>query len=200
MNSLDQYNAVKAQLRPGDHVFFYGTGLLSDTIEFVSDGGPSHCATVRNGLQDGDEVRIVECTILNGLNGVQTNLLDRRIANYDDSPIVACLLSDEARKTMDLFNFYKFIGQCEGEIKYDVPDLFEFLARMTPVIGSRLFQVPHDKVMVCSAWCTALDEASGLLRGFNYTKMMPEDLLQIKMYSKAVPLYKEAKLVRFNTL
>ncbi len=200
MNDLTQYNTVKASLLPGDIVMFWGKGLLSHAIELASDG-PSHCAIVRQPLTMGSDATIVESTIDGKLNGVQTHPLGSRVENYDAGAAIAVLrLSAAARAKLNLFRFYGFIGAAEGHVRYDTPDLVEFLLRDVPILGARLAQGEHKAEMVCSSWVTAVLEKCGVLSNINWTQAMPQQIVEMALYEDWVPLLGNPKLKRFNTI
>src|ERR1035438_7526620 len=161
MNSLTQYNRVRSLLRPGDLVMFWGRSPLSLAIELI-DAGPSHSAIVRQLVTDeGADATICQSTIQkwNGVevNGVQTDPLGATIAGYDSGADIAALrLDDPTRAKIDWEQFYAVIGAAEDRVKYDIPDLFEFLIRDVPILGARMAQGEHKARMVCSSWVTAV--------------------------------------------
>jgi hypothetical protein len=131
MNDLTQYLSVRAQLRPGDVVVFWGPkrNLLSALIELATQGGPSHTAIIRQPAQGwGVDAKITQSTLDSTGNGVRTNSLADTIAHYPaGSSAAALLLSDETRARIDWQKFYAYIGSIDGIVKYNVPELFEFL-------------------------------------------------------------------------
>jgi hypothetical protein len=200
MNDLTQYNAIRGRLRPGDIIVFWGRAPLSLLIEFF-DAGPSHCAIVRQPLTaDGDDVTISQSTIQHGVNGVQTDPLGWTIAAYGAGEIAALRLDDATRAKIDWQKFYKTIGAAEGSVQYDTADLVEFLLRDIPVLGVRAAQGEHKTKMVCSAWVTALLEASGVLRGIDYTATTPQQLVEMRLYSDCLPLLGNPHPSQFNTI
>jgi hypothetical protein len=199
VNSLTQYSAAKGQLRAGDVVVFYGTALTSRAIELFATG-PSHVAIIRQPVAEGADVKICHSTIDHGVNGVQTEPLGEIIADYGPVSVAALRLSDAARKRIDWFEFYKVIGASDGFVKYDVANLFDFLIRDIPVLGARVAQGENKTAMVCSSWVTAVLEASGLLTGINWTKVSPQDIVEMHIYEGSVPLLGNPKLTRFNTV
>jgi len=200
-NDLTQYNLVKKQLRAGDIIVFYGKSPLSRLIRLFADG-PSHCAPVRQPVTDqGEDATVVQATIENGRNGVQTEPLGATIAGYGPVDVAALLLSDAERAKLDLFKFYQFIGECEDRVKYDVGGLFEFLLRGVPIIGERVAQEEKQNVMYCCAWATALLVKSGAISPtINWSKTRPQDLVEMGIYKDWVVLAGKPKLARFNTL
>jgi hypothetical protein len=198
MNDLTVYNEARHELLPGDVIMFWGTGFVSGAIEAFDDG-PSHCAVVRQAMAGGEDVTITESTILNGVNGVQTNPLGERIAYYDAGGAVAALLLGTEVK-FNTFNFYKFIGEIDQHVTYDKLDLLEFILRGVPILGNRIGQTEHTSQMVCSSCVAAILEAAGVLGHENYTEMTPQSLVEKKIYGRMVPLYGNPKLVRFNSL
>ena len=203
MNDLTQYLAVRNQIRAGDLVAFEGRDVLSSLIE-VFGNGPSHIGIVRgqDTANQASPVTMTESTIEHGRNGVQTNRLSERLANYAPGSRAWWLpLSDEIRREIDWFEFYKFIGASEDHVKYDAGDLFEFLARGIPILGPRIAQKENQEQMVCSGFVTAVLEAAGVLRGINWSKTTPGDLVAMKLYRTSVQIMgAPATLRNFNTL
>jgi hypothetical protein len=201
VNDLTQYAAVRDQIRQGDLIVFWGNEPLSWLIRLFAPG-PSHCAVVRHGQHRDYGVRIIESTIENERDGVQTNPLADTLLNYGDGAKAMWLpLSEEARRQIDWSAFYAFCGSTEDHVRYDVEGLFEFLLREVPIVGPRVAQDEHTDNMVCSAWATALWSKCGLLRGFNWSKVKPDDLVEMRLYREAVPILGKPKLCkRFNSL
>lgn len=209
MNSLEQYNKISHLLRPGDVVVFRDFWLnspLSAAIELL-DPTESHSAIIRQPVIGSIDATIVESTrpvILSKTshNGVQTNPLGATLAGYGPNSSAACLrLSAPSRAKIDWFKFYSFIGQCDGFVKYDVAGLFDFLLREVPILGTRVAQDENQTAMVCSAWVCALLIKCGVLEGMNWSKVSPQDLIEIGIYEKdSIPLLGSPKLVRFNSL
>jgi hypothetical protein len=204
MNSLTQYNRVRSLLRPGDLVMFWGRAPLSRIIEAV-DAGPSHSAVVRQGVHPDFDATICQSTIQkwNGVevNGVQTDPLGATIAGYDSGADIAALrLDDPIRAKIDWEQFYKVIGAAEDRVKYDIPDLIEFLIRDIPVLGARVGQGEHKARMVCSSWVTAVLESCGVLTGINWTQVTPQQLVEMHIYRDFLPLLGNPKPSRFNTI
>jgi hypothetical protein len=202
MNDLTRYTAIRDQIRAGDLIVFQGAGLISGLIEAFA-AGPTHCGLIRQQLhQDTPNVLMVESTIEGARNGVQTNKLSERLANYDATGRAWWLpLSAEVRKAVDWFKFYQFIGGAEDFVKYDVGGLFEFILRGLPIVGARVAQDEDQKQMVCSGFVAAVLEATGVLRGINWSKVSPQDLVEMKLYRQCVQLLgKPAMLRNFNSL
>jgi hypothetical protein len=202
MNDLTQYRAVKDQIRPGDLIVFLGRSPLSWLI-WLFASGPSHVAPVRQGSHHGSDVTIIESTINGDRDGVQTNPLEPIIAGYDGA-IAWLPLTDEIHNGIDWQEFYRFCGSAEDFISYDIGGLVEFLARDVPVIGPRVGQEQHTDKMVCSGWAVALYKTSGkkigLMRGINWSEVSPQDLIEMKLFKKLVPLVGTPRLRRFNSV
>lgn len=185
MNDLTQYAAVRNQIQPGDLIAFQGSGIISSLIEAFA-AGPSHIGIIRAVNRDGTGLKVVkmtESTIENGRNGVQTNRLSERLANYDLGGKAWWLpLADEIRQNIDWFKFYQFIGASEGHVTYDTGGLFEFILRGIPVLGPRLGQAEHRTQMVCSGFVTAVLESCGVLRGINWSKVSPQDVIEMRIF------------------
>ena len=203
MNDLTQYLAVRSQIRAGDLIAFEGRDVLSSLIE-VFGNGPSHIAIVRNQdtANQASPVTITESTIENGRNGVQTNRLSERLASYDTGARAWWLpLSDEIRREIDWFKFYQFIGASEDHVGYDTMDLFEFILRGLPIVGSRIAQKENREQMVCSGFVAAVLESCGVLRGINFSKTTPGDLTSMRLYRDCVQILgKPGTIHDFNTL
>jgi hypothetical protein len=209
MNDLTQYNSVRAQLRAGDVIVFWGNPLdpLTLAIEAFNDG-PSHSAIVRQPIDNwGDDVIIEQSTrpILiahSSKDGVQNEPLGVTLANYGaNAKGAALLLSDAARARLDLMKFYEWIGECDGLVTYDTRDLFEFLLREIPIAGAREWQQESSKAMVCSGFVTSTLIKSGVLSpGINWTQWGPQQLVECGIYKACVPLLGNPTLTRFNRL
>jgi hypothetical protein len=204
MNNLTRYQAVRGQIRAGDLIAFQGSGPLSGLIEAFS-AGPSHVGIIR--VIDRDAagakvVKMVESTIEGDRNGVQTNRLSERLATYDEGGRAWWLpLADDIHQAVDWFRFYQFIGGAEDHVRYDIGDLFEFILRGLPVTGPRIGQAERQDRMVCSGFVTAVLEAAGVLRGINWSKVSPQDLVEMKLYRQCGQLLGEPAMLRnFNSL
>jgi hypothetical protein len=204
MNDLSRYLAVRDQVRAGDLIAFQGSGPVSGLIEAFA-AGPSHAGIIRVIDRDATGakvVKMVESTIEGDRNGVQTNRLSERLANYDAGGRSWWLpLADDIHRAFDWFQFYQFIGAAEDHVRYDKGALFEFILRGFPIIGPRIAQAEHRNQMVCSGFVTAVLEAAGVLRGINCSKVTPQDLIEMKLYRQSVQLLgKPATLRNFNSL
>lgn len=204
MNDLTLYNVAKGQLRAGDLVMFWGKGFLSGAIELI-DAGPSHSAFIRQPVTNAGDATICQSTIQkwNGqeINGVQTEPLGQTIAGYDAGGAMAALrLSDAVRAKIDWTTFYAVIGAAEDHVKYDIPDLFEFLVRTAPVLGARVAQGEHKNTFVCSSWVCAVLTACGVLAHINWTQVTPQQLVEMRIYRDFLPLLGSPKLSRWNTI
>lgn len=185
MSSLVQYNASRALLQPGDAVIVYGTDPLDKTIEEfqaltgLKIPGPSHCLIVSKALTVESDVISAESTILDGVDGVQSHPLGVRLASYGVGASADALrLSPDARSRFDLKKFYAFLGAAEGHVRYDVANLFEFVARAIPGIGPHIFQGENPGAMVCSAFLAAAYIAAGALPlTLNWAQQKPIDVL-----------------------
>ncbi len=181
MNDLARYHAAAKDIRAGDLIAFQGAGILSGLIRAFS-AGPSHIGICRQAWNvRATTILMAESTIDGARNGVQTNPLEARLANYDGSA-VWLPLSEEIHKAIDWFKFYQFIGGAEDFVKYATNDLFDFILRGLPVAGVRLWQQEDRARMVCSGFVTAVLEASGVLRGINWSKVSPQDLVEMRIY------------------
>lgn len=199
---LINYQKVRLRIQPGDVIAFSGTGFLASLIEAFSGSRLSHVAVVRQAAHDPSDATIIESTITDNRNGVQTNPLGDRIANYDDDGRIWWLpLSQQIRQMIRWDKFWEFCGAADGIVGYDTPGLFEFLWRSIPFLGPRVAQKENEQRMVCSACAVALFEACGVLRGINYSKVTPQDLAEMRLYARYVQLAgKPAKIRNFNTV
>jgi hypothetical protein len=196
---LHYQSEIKPKIKAGDGLIFFGSGLLSGLIRLFSSG-PSHIAVVRQEAhQNSGGPTIIESTIEPGRNGVQTNDLYGRVRDYSGS-VVWLPLSDESRQKLDLQKFYAFCGAMDGFTAYDTGGLFEFFWRTIPVVGVRVDQAENPKEMVCSALAAALWQASGLLTHINWDQVRPQQLVEFRLYDRAVNITGNPKLVRFNTV
>jgi hypothetical protein len=192
---------MSSQIRAGDIIAFQGAGVLSGLIEAFS-AGPSHIGIIRQSWHpNAITILMSESTIDGARNGVQTNPLADRLANYDGAAFWLPL-SEEVHEAIDWFKFYQFIGGAEDFVKYATNDLFDFILRDLPIAGVRLWQQEDRARMVCSGFVTAALEAAGVLRGINWSKVSPQDLVEMKLYrGDAVQLVgAPATLSQFNTL
>ena len=203
MNDLTQYLAARPNMLPGDVIVFSGASGVSPLIELATGSCASHIAVVRQGTHVlYEDVNIIEATIEGVRNGVQSNLLAGRLANYDSRGRAWWLpLSPEVRKAMNWFQFYKYIGSTESRIRYDTAGLFHFLARAVPFIGPRTYQAENSAALFCSGFVAELFEQSGILRGINTSKVTPQDLCEAKLYRECVQILgAPGKIARFNTV
>jgi len=202
MNDLTLYNSVKTVLRPGDIIVFAGTEPISWAIRLFTGSPLSHTAMVRQRVHQGSDVVITQCDLNSKHNGAQSCLLGAELEGYGDgASAAALLLRDDFRKSLDWGKFYEFIGAAETYVHYDVAGLFGFLARELPVMGPYILQSEDPHQMFCNAYCIAIFEACEGLRGINYRKMSPQDLAEMAIYEKAVPLMgKPLKIRHFNSV
>lgn len=198
MTSLAQYDSASLGLHPGDVIAFWGGDLISRAIE-LWDAGPSHVGIVRQGGLIGVPATIIESNINPGKYGIQTNPLRDVVAHYNGS-VAQLALSLDSQKKINWQRFYAYCGAADGHIEYDLEGILEYFIRDIPILGSRVAQGAHKNKMVCSAWVVSLLTASGLLTGINWAKTTPQDLVEMNIYSHAVPLMGKPKLRRFNTV
>ena len=195
MNSLDQYNAVKSHLPVGTTVVYWGSGILSHAIEWLSDNGPSHAQVIDRIDPDGT-IWVAESTIEAGRNGIQRNRLDLSIANYPaGSTCGALIISPEYNARADWAAASRFVDSVEGKVGYDVLGLVKFLEPE----GLREGQI-NDHKEVCSAFVAQYDLAANLLVGIPYSQVSPEWLVEMGIYSRFIPLLGNPKPHNFNVL
>ncbi len=189
MNSIVQYEAVKTQLRPGDLVFYWGSGLLSRLIELLSGNGPSHVQIVEAVLPDGT-VMIAESTIENGASGVQRHALAESIAGYPaGSKCGAMLLDDFTRARADWTKLTPYIDALvAGKLGYDVLGLLKFLAPE----GLRESQA-NDRKTLCSSFIAAVYQELGILFAVPVSQVSPQWLISMRIYKLFVALMGKPK-------
>ncbi len=205
------YQQNRHLLRAGDVIVFRGAGSpLSFLIELFAPT-ESHTAIVRQpavwSCSDWHDVLIAESTRPMRLkagdrNGVQSNPLGT-VIELEYAPrgtATALLLSAASRQKIDWQKFYRWIGACQDHVSYDVQGLFDFLLRDIPMIGARVAQGEKLDRMVCSAFVCSTLTRCGLLNGMNWSKCSPQDLVELGIYERSLPLLGNQKLVRFDTL
>lgn len=199
MNDQSQYESVYRRMLPGDLIVFWGRGFLPWAIRLFASG-PSHCGVVRQSWhQNAPGVTLAESTIRNGRDGVQTCDLEGRLAEYEGSARWLPL-SREARAALDWQGFYAAIGEMEDIVRYDKIGLAEYLLQLIPVAGRRWWQSEHPDVMVCSAFVVAVYERARLLRGVNWSRVTPQDLCEMRLFSDSIPIVgRPPKIRRFNS-
>lgn len=202
MENREQYLAVQKKIRPGDIIAFDGTKPISGLIALFTGSQISHVGTVRQPFIEGKDVTITNSTIEDGKSGPQTSgLLHMLEKEYPDGKAYWLQLDDLVRQSIDWVKFYQFIGQSEGSIHYDKEGLFGFLLRNLPFIGPHLMQSEDPHQMFCDAYCIAIYEACGVLRGINYRKMTPQDLCEMNIYKQCTQIWgKKGRIKRFNTV
>ena len=204
MENEELYHAVKGELRPGDIIAFQGQALISNLIHLFTASPVSHVGVVRwaeHPLDTGG-VRVTNSTIEGVVSGPQTVELETFLkTQYLKGRAWWLRLSPEIRKLIDWEKFYAFIGGCEGFVKYDIEGLVGFVARQLPVLGSYLCQTNDPHQMFCDAYCIAIFESCGILRGINPRKMTPQDLVEMKIYQLYQQIWGSTKeLKNFNTV
>ncbi len=134
-------------------------------------------------LPDGT-VWIAECTIHNGVSGVQRNSLSMRIASYAGSRVGAMLLDDFTRQRADFTKLTPYLDAViAGKIGYDIVGLFKFLAPQ----GLRESQL-NDRKMVCSSIICAAYLKLGILFGVPFSQVSPQWLMEMNLFKQFVPL------------
>ena len=202
---LPLYAAVRNQMRPGDIIAFSGRAVISRIIQIFTHSPVTHVATVRQAMhQNGpDDVLVTESTISKTRNGPQTNRLsDVLTTDYGIGSQAAWLpIKNRLRPQIDLQRFYAFIGGVEDHCKYDITGLVLYAATFLPFAGPLIERSEDPTQMFCDAYSIAIFEASGLLRGINYRKMIPQDLCEMGLYERSVPILGRPLQIRnFNTL
>ena len=190
MPDLSQYDAVKYLLRPGDGVAFWGkrSNPISGLIQFLTCGGPSHWATVSQGIHANGptDVEIFQSTLIPGkVNGCCRTPLAEELAGCWRA--TAYPLAKQYRKILDqaanLAAFYAAIGRWTDTIEYDLPGLFmEFLPAL-------LNQSECTDRMFCSAaGCRLLEEAGVIVPGLDYSAMTPMAMAKLGLWSTQLAL------------
>ncbi len=196
MNSLDQFNAVRSQITVGSLPFWWGGGVFSHAIEFLSGNGPSHVQFVYRIDPDGT-IWVAESTMGKGEpNGIQINRLDQSILAYPDgSTCGVAILSPEANARADWPSALRYIDSVVGKVNYDPFGLVKFLLPE----GLREGEL-NDHKMVCSAFVDKVLDVAGVLRGVPYSQASPELLIEEGIYWKMLPLLGNPQPHNFNVL
>jgi hypothetical protein len=210
MNDLSQYAAARARMRPGDQVALAGSSLVSRAIGLFSGrswnpkvANLSHVLTVHTSMDTGTlRVLVTHSTMQNGKSGPQAAYLSDVLADYQGQGWF-CPLSDPIREVANWTEFEAFIKASEGHATYPIPDLFGFLLRDLPIVGTRVAQSQHSSGMVCSAYDTAILKAAGIVRGVNYSQVSPQQLLEMAIYAPGPPVQligKPGCFAAYNTI
>ena len=195
MTDLTVYHSLNSQLPVGTIIFYWGSGLLSHAIEFLSGNGPSHCQMVYRIDADGT-IWVVESTIENGVSGVQVNRLEQSILAYPHgSAVGAALLSPTANARADWSKLEAAVNALIGKVAYDVLGLLKFLEPE----GLREGQI-NDHKMVCSALLAELLTVVGILAGIPYSQVSPEWLIEMGIFALFMPLVGNPKPHNFDIL
>lgn len=187
-------------LQPGDIIAFEGRGFLSNAIGFFTGSSLTHVAMVFK--TDGRQVTITESTILHGKSGPQFNDLTTRLATYDRGGRAWVLrLRPIVRKYLDFDAMWRLAAAKTGKDHYNVPELFEYVARLVPVVQDVpiLYQRDSD-AEVCSEWLTELLKAGGLLPGVDPFTTSPQKLAELAIYQDCVQVLGTPRLIKnFNS-
>jgi hypothetical protein len=203
-----------SKLRPGDIILFdnsdtsdlvhLASNFLSNAIDCVSGARLSHSAMVFdfdipiNGKSQ-QEIHIVENTILGSVDGVQLNPLSGRLAGYRYA--IACHLSERIREYLDFGGMWAMVAGDLSRERYNIPELFAYLARHIPIIQEipQLYQ-SDEGASVCSEYLVKLLRWGGL-PGLNPAVMTPRHIAEMRMYSGYTQLAGEARVIpRFNSV
>lgn len=192
--------------QPGDLIFFFGTGILSNIIKLFSHG-PTHSAMIidpssvtDDGAGEGGPY-IAESSIERHIDGVQINSLPIRIRSYDRGGSIALArLDPRIRTVLDFPAMWKLLYTIVNRDRYDKLELLEYVARHVPFI-EYVPQWDNPNREVCSELLAMLFAAGGLpgLEPFDST---PGTLMWMKIYSSPLEwLYGRPRNVKkFNTV
>ena len=170
-------------MQPADVVACWNTKLnpVSGLIEFISNG-PSHVAIVRQPAIEGYDVMLSECTLSAKTNGVCTTPLSQLLAEYGKGTKVSWFaLTSEARKRLDLFEFYKCIGAHDGVTHYSIRELLEFL--LPDWLDERI--IPKAS-MVCSVWVATVLKNAKITPDIQAWRMSPANVIELPIFKKEV--------------
>ena len=192
--------------RGGDVIAFGGTGLVSGAIEWLTGSKLSHVAMVLDPLLNVDgqpqtELQIVECTILNGRNGVQINALTARLAMCGPGDRGWVLrISDAIRRYLDWDRLWAFAMARVNRDRYNVLELGAYVARLIPVVQDLpLWYRPNSHEEVCSE-LVAERLAAGGLAGLSPYETRPQSIAELKIYAGCTQIIgKPAVIKNFNT-
>ena len=203
--TLDRYQTVRGMCRAGDIVAFSGTEPVSRLIQFFSASDITHVGVVRQPAVEGRDVMLSESTIDGKRSGVQTNMLNLVLSEYQNGGSASLLrLRADIRALIDWEKFYKALGEEDGFVEYDIEGLFLFLAPSIPLFGQFIADARRQedpKKMFCDGFAVALFESCGILRGINYRTITPQGLIEMAIYEpEPIPLLGKLKLKRFNTV
>ena len=200
-----------SQMQPGDVIALSGHALISYLIDaftgpvwpWQSESCLSHLAIVERPF-DGTDVWITESTIYKGKNGPQSRSLSDLLLEYSDDKDQAwwLQLNPKLRAYGDWAAFQSAVTEAEAQDKYDIPGLFAFLVRNIPVIGSRFCQTESAKRLFCSGYAVWLLESSQILRGINYSKEAPQDVVEMGIWCQYQQIFGPpgGTLARFATI
>jgi hypothetical protein len=190
MNTL--YPAVRSRILVGDVLAYWGPppslkqpNPVSGLIEFVTEGGPSHVQFCRQSIHlDTPDVLVCESTIEPGKNGIQTNPLGKRLADYaPGSRAEWYALKPDARARLDLELLYEICGAHDGIDHYDVGALFRFLL---PTWIAQRFEAKSPDSMVCSVWVALALEYAHVTYGVTAWKQTPADIIALPIFQPPV--------------
>jgi hypothetical protein len=182
---------IPTDARPGDLVFFWGTGFLSWAISHFTGGfkgrAPSHVGMIIDPKYVSDDGAgkggpyMAESTILGGIDGVQVNSLPLRATGYSGS-IALCRLRPTLRSFLNFGRMTDLLYAKANHDTYNKLELGEYLLREVPLIQYLPDLYRSDKGMeVCSELVTILLAAGGL-PGLNPATTAPQGLLEMAIF------------------
>lgn len=211
MIDLSQFEPVRYAMRPGDIVLFDGSlanpcddlggAILAGGIEAVSDSVASHSAMIVPatfpGLT-GPSPHLIESTILDGVDGVQTHPVEERLTSGQRAWWLA--LSDRFRNFLDFEAMWLLAEAKVNRDAYNVLEIGKYLARHVPILSElpALYE-SDDNQEVCSELVAMLLQAGGI-PGLNPAICSPQTLAELRIYRACIQILGPPKTIeRFNT-
>jgi hypothetical protein len=195
--NLDAYQAVRGFMAPGDVIAFSGRGFASWAIRLFTRSSVSHVGVVYDARDENGErvVMIIESTTLNGRKGVQKNRLSARLRDYEGGAACWLPLMPLEREILErnIVTFYAFIEAQMGD-GYDKGSVF----RQIPIIGP-LFWRDDPREECCSELGAQIFQATNLIHGVDTYRTSPQEICEMGLYEKCVPILGAMTIRRFNT-
>lgn len=190
--------------QPGDLVFFWGTGILSWSISFLTRG-PSHCGLLidpnlvtDDGAGKGGPY-LCESTRNDGKDGVRVSSLPNRIAEYDrGGSICIAHLDAKTRSMLDYEKMWNLLYARVDRDRYAVLELAEYLAHRLPFV--QYIPAWNDPGRVYCSQLVGMMLATSL-PGVHPFLSRPRDFFEMKIFSDIQWLYgKPRDVKKFNTV
>lgn len=190
--------------QPGDIVFFWGTGLLSWSIEFLTKG-PSHCGILidprlvtDDGAGQGGPY-LAESTRNDGKDGVRVSSLPNRIAEYDKGGAIAIArLDTKTSSALDYEKMWNLLYARVDRDRYNAIELAEYLARRIPFV--EYIPAWNDPGREYCSQLVGMMLATSL-PGIHPFLSRPRDFFEMRLYSSLEWLHGTPRKVnKFNTV